>query len=77
MGEVREWVIQHNLRGLRESQGFTQASLAMQMCVSRSYLCLVEKKERSGSIHFWCKAGKVLGVSLNDLLGDNLEPIIL
>ena len=74
---MNESVIQHNLKEVRESQGFTQASLALRMGVSRSYLCLVEKKERSGSIHFWCKAGKVLGVSLNDLLGDNLEPIIL
>ena len=36
-----ESVIQHNLKEVRESQGFTQASLALRMGVSRSYLCLV------------------------------------
>ena len=62
----------HILRSVRETKGITQAELAKSIGVTRSYLCLIEKKSRSGSIHFWRKASQALEVSVSDLIADPL-----
>ena len=65
-------IIAHTLKEVRSSLRLSQSSLALDLGVTRSYLCLIEQGVRSGSIHFWMRASSVLGVPVGILVGDPL-----
>ncbi|MBU0566766.1 helix-turn-helix domain-containing protein [bacterium] len=61
------------IRALRKGAGFTQLRLAVEADVSENYICLIEKGQRSPSVHTLNRIAKVLGVSLQSLFSFSEE----
>lgn len=66
-----------NIRNYRVANNLTQRELSKQIGISPSYLSAIENgilsKNGSGSLEVMCKIATALGVTLDDLAGDNLE----
>lgn len=66
-----------NIRNYRLANNLTQKELSERVGISSSYLSALENgtlsKNGSGSLEVMCKIATVLGVTLDDLAGDNLE----
>jgi transcriptional regulator with XRE-family HTH domain len=66
-GDVRE-AVGENVRRCRQAAGLTQASLADQLGVDRSYVSGLERGRRNPTVLTLWHVAEVLKVSLSDLV---------
>lgn len=59
------------LKDLREQKGLTQAELATTVGVSQGIISQYERGERKPTNEIHSKLSKALGVSMDELMGDN------
>ncbi|GFI62520.1 hypothetical protein IMSAG049_01704 [Clostridiales bacterium] len=66
-----------NIREYRLAKNLSQKELSKRTGISASYIGSLENgdlsKNGSGSIEVFCKIATVLGITLDDIAGDNLE----
>lgn len=62
-----------NLRSLRTASNITQAELSRMTGISQTAICLYEKEKIGMSLRNAAKITEALGVTLNDLVCNNLS----
>lgn len=71
-------MIGERIKELRKSKGLSMSELAEKAGVAKSYLSSIERSRQTNpSIQFLEKVGRVLGVSVNQLIEGNNESSVL
>jgi transcriptional regulator with XRE-family HTH domain len=77
MKDYNAKIVGDNIKNYRLAKNLSQKELGKRADVSGSYIGLLENgtlsKNSSGSLEVICKIADVLGVTLDDLAGNNLE----
>lgn len=70
-------VVGKNIREYRLAKNLTQKELSSRTGISASYIGSIESgslsENGSGSLEVFCKIAAALGITLDDIAGDNLE----
>lgn len=62
-----------NLKRIRKDMRLTQQDMADRMNISRTYLCDLENRNKSISITTLLDIAKLLNISVNELINDNIN----